>query len=260
MQRIPRFSRAWRLALLLPTLVLLGACASNDDSIDVTSTPEQMYAEAHAAVEEENFSDAVSRLEALETRYPFSRYAQRAQVELVYVYYRRREWEQAAAAAQRFLQEYPQHPDAAYVRYLLGVVNFERALGFLERSVLPVSNEEMDPRYARASFDAFNALLRRHPYSEYGPDARQRMIFLRNRLANYDLRIAEYYLDRGAYLGAANRAQDLVTRYPGAEATLPALEIMVEAYEQLGMSALATQSRQLLDENKKALAEIRPGD
>ncbi|MFZ5532285.1 MAG: outer membrane protein assembly factor BamD [Pseudomonadota bacterium] len=218
-------------------------------AVDTNRPAAEIYREAHQALQSESFDGAVKRFNALESRYPFGPYAQQAQIELIYAYYRQREWEQGIATAQRFLREYPSHPNADYVLYMQGRINFERSLGLLESTVrwrwLDIDGAERDTQYARGAFAAFSNLLRRYPDSPYAADARQRMLFLKDRVARHDLAVARYYLERGTYVAAANRAQDVLAEFSGTDAVLPALDILIESYQALGLADMEQQMRAL---------------
>jgi len=223
-----------------------------EPAVDTNRPAAEIYREAHAALESESFDGAIKRFNALESRYPFGAYAQQAQIELIYAYYRQREWDMAISTAQRFLREYPSHPQADYVLYMQGRINFERSLGLVESTLrwkwLDIDGAERDTQYARGAFTAFANLVRRYPDSPYAADARQRMLFLKDRVARHDLAVARYYLARGTYVAAANRAQDILAEFSGTDAVLPALDILVEAYKALGLSDMERQVRALRDE------------
>lgn len=217
--------------------------------IDTNRSAADLYREAHAALESESFDGAIKRFNALEARYPFGTYAQQAQLELIYAYYRQREWEMGISTAQRFLREYPSHPAADYALYMQGRINFERSLGLVESNLrwkwLNIDGAERDTQYARGAFTAFSNLVRRYPNSPYAADARQRMLFLKDRVARHELAVARYYLERGTYVAAANRAQDILAEFSGTDAVLPALDILIESYRALGLSDMERQVRAL---------------
>ncbi|HXF08371.1 MAG TPA: outer membrane protein assembly factor BamD [Candidatus Acidoferrales bacterium] len=258
MRSVARSVLVLLLALFLSACSLLsylpgssGDPENGDDepAVNTNRPAAEIYHEAHQALQSESFDSAIKRFNALESRYPFGPYAQQAQIELIYAYYRQREWEQGIATAQRFLREYPSHPNADYVLYMQGRINFERSLGLLESTVrwrwLNIDGAERDTQYARGAFAAFSNLLRRYPDSPYAADARQRMLFLKNRVAKHDLAVARYYLERGTYVAAANRAQDILAEFSGTDAVLPALDILIDSYKALGLSDMEQQARAL---------------
>jgi outer membrane protein assembly factor BamD len=223
-----------------------------EPGVDTNRPAAEIYREAHKALEDESFDPAIKRYNALESRYPFGAYAQQAEIELIYAYYRQKEWEMGISTAQRFLREYPSHPQADYVLYMQGRINFERSIGLVESSLrwkwLDIDGAERDTQYARGAFTAFSNLLSRYPNSIYAADARQRMLFLKDRVARHDLAVARYYLARGTYVAAANRAQDILAEFSGTDAVLPALDILVDAYKALGLSDMERQVRALRDD------------
>lgn len=241
--------------LLLLAMVLLTACANKDKSLEPDVSPAEMYARAHAALIDHDYGVAVDRYNALEARYPFGVYARRAQIELIFAQYMMSEWESALATSNRFLREYPSHPQVDYVYYMRGRINFERSIGLLERTWLNrtglnTDNVKRDTEYVRGAFSNFAMLLRRFPDSEYAPDAYQRMVFLKNRLAEKELGIAEFYFRRGTFVAAANRAQDILIRYQGTPAIIPTLDLLIDAYRELGMNDLAQQVERVRELNR----------
>lgn len=232
------------LASLLLCLIVTGCAGLNEQMPE--PSPREMYERAAESLSSENFSEAVQRLNDLQTRYPFGDYAQQAQLELIYAHYRLRQWEEALAAADRFLREYPRHRHVDYAYYMRGLIDFERSIGMLEEIWPYVDNAHMDPTYARNALDTFVTLLRRFPDSEYAADARQRIVFLNNRLARHELYIADYYYRREAYVAAINRAQDILKRYPRTPSAYRALEILADAYGALGMKELEAEAREAL--------------
>ncbi len=189
-----------------------------------------------------DYRGAVRYYEALEARFPFSEHSRQAKLDIIYSYYKSRETESAVDAADQFIRENPTHPRVDYAMYIKGLVYFERSPNFLERW-FNTDLTERPPQDVRGSFQAFHTLIERHPDSEYVHDARQRMIFLRNRLAEYEVHIADYYLRRLAYVAALARARYCIENYDGAPATRDALDIMISAYEGMGLSDLAQGSR-----------------
>jgi outer membrane protein assembly factor BamD len=228
-------------SLVLVTIALAGTvagCRSSGEVEQVRGMPNTIHAEARKALRNQNYDAAVARLEALEARYPFSEEAKQGQLDLLYAYYRNREPESAVDQADQFIRENPTHPRVDYAYYIKGLVYFEGGANFLER-MFHVDIAKRPPQEARESFQAFQTLVQRYPKSPYAADARQRMIHLRNKLADYELAVARYYMKRGAFVGAANRARGVIETYDGAPATLDALAIMAEAYRKLGIDDMA---------------------
>jgi len=169
----------------------------------------------------------------------------------MYAYYKNRESESAVDQADQFIRENPTHPRVDYAHYIKGLVYFERNANFLER-LFNSDLSERPPIDARRSFQSFATLVQQFPNSQYAPDARQRMIFLRNRLADYEVHVARYYMERGAYVGAINRAKYAVINYDGAPAVREALGLIKRAYLALGMEQLAADAQAVLEQNYTA--------
>ena len=232
--------------LLACTLACLAACSSNETVDDLPE--DQLYRKAQGYLKDENFDSAVRSLQMLESRYPFGPFAEQAQLELIYAHYRNFDHEEAVAAADRFIRLHPQHPQVDYAYYLKGLANYTAGTGMLER-FLPTDMTQRDPGKALQSFEDFRQLLYRFPNSDYAADARARMIFLRSRLARYEVNVANYYFRRKAYMAAANRGRYVVENYPQTEASADALAVMVQAYKLLKMDDLADSSLAVLREN-----------
>jgi outer membrane protein assembly factor BamD len=237
-----------RLLILTTAAVFLAVAGCGNRSREPIGSAERLYEMAKRASDNRNYRDAITYYEQLEARFPFSNSARQGQLDLMYAYYKNREPESAIDQADQFIRENPAHPRVDYAYYIKGLTQFERNPNFLERW-FNADLSERPPIDARTSFQAFQTLVDRFPNSEYAPDARQRMVFLRNRLANYEIHVAEYYLKRGAYVGAINRAKYAVENYDGAPQIRRALQIMAESYRKLGMPDLAQTSEKVLAEN-----------
>ena len=214
--------------------------------------PQEFYNAAKEELGNGNWQAAVKLFEQLESKFPFGKFAQQAQIEIAYAYYKEGETAQALSAIERFLKLHPNHANADYALYLKGLVNFKEDLGPLAR-VISQDLADRDPKAAKESFEVFKELVNRFPDSRYADDARQRMTYLVEALARHEIHVAAYYLRRGAYLAAVNRAQDVIQRFPNAPTRREALDIMVEAYDRMGMADLR-------DDTKKVLAKNFPAD
>ncbi len=244
----------YRLLALALVSASLAGCASRQQAIfDPGEGPEAVYEVGVEAMAEGNFAEALLYFQALQARFPFSNVTRQAQLDMIYAYYRNREREAAIDAAEAFERENPTHPRVDYALYMRGLAHFDQSPGWIER-IFKVDMTERPPRETLQAFSVFQELLRRFPDSAYAPDARERMVFLRNRLAAYENHVAEYYLERQAYVAAINRAKYVVEHYPGAPDVERALEIMAEAYETLGMIDLANDARRVLVETRGELA------
>jgi outer membrane protein assembly factor BamD len=246
---MPAFSTCVTRLVLVTLLAATGAagCRSRGE-LDVPGSPESIHADARKDLRNQNFDNAIARLELLEARFPFSDPAKQGQLDLLYAYYKNREAESAIDQADQFIRENPAHPRVDYAHYIKGLVYFEGGASFLER-LFRTDISKRPPQEARQSFQSFQTLLQQFPKSPYAADARQRMIYLRNKLADYELSVARYYIKRGAYVGAANRARGVIETYDGAPTTVEALAIMSEAYRKLGLDDMAVQIDGVLAQN-----------
>lgn len=238
-----------RLLLILAPLTLLHACATTD-SDDPTAKMDvaELYAEASDFLKKGDYETAIQYYERLESRFPYGKYAERAQMEIAYAYYKDNEPESAILAAERFIKLHPNHANVDYMYYLRGLASYDLSQNFLEK-MFDIDPSERDPKAARRAFENFAELLRKFPKSRYAKDAIARMTAIRNSLANYEVHVANYYLSRGAYLAAANRGKYVVENYQRTPAIADALAIMVSAYDKLGMRDLAGDTRRVLELN-----------
>ena len=232
--------------LLVAAAISLFGCGKNDR--DLRSGADELFERGNKSMKGGNYRNAIAYYEGLEARYPFSNQAKQAQLNLIYSYYKNGEPEAAVDAAIQFERENPTHPRVDYALYMRGLANFSAQHKSFHR-LFGIDLAKRPPVHARESFSAFSRLLQRYPDSIYAADARQRLIFLRNRLAKHENYVADYYYKRGAYVAALNRAKFTMEVYDGAPAVADSLYIIVGAYEKLGMQDLATESRSVLLEN-----------
>lgn len=209
---------------------------------------EQHYASAKSELDAGNWNAAVKSYEQLEAKFPFGRYAQQAQLDTAYAYYKDNETAQAVTAADRFLKLHPNHVNLDYALYIKGLAYFKPDLGIFGE-ILNLDAAERDPKALRESFEVFKDLVVRFPESIYVNDARSRMAYLVNALAKHDVAVARYYYNRGAYLAAVNRAQNVMQRYPQAPANEDALAVASLAYEKMNQPELAKDTRRVLAKN-----------
>lgn len=235
-------------ALLLA--IALGGCGLFADKAESRKdwSAAQFYDAAKEEFDSRNWEQAIKLYEQLESKFPFGRFAQQAQIEIAYAYYKQGESAQALAALDKFMKLHPNHPNLDYALYLRALVNFKEDLGPLAR---PFNQDlaDRDPRAARESFEGFKELVRRFPESRYTEDSRQRMAYLVEALARHEVKVARYYLSRGAHLAAVNRAQDAIRRFPNSSIQREALDIMVEAYDRMGMPDLRDDAKKVLAKN-----------
>lgn len=238
-----------RHSLAVFLLLSLVACSSEPSKDDQGLSADELYAKAQASMKDSNYEKTVKQLETLQSRYPYGRYAQQAQMEIAYAYYKHSEPAPALAALDRFVKQYPNSTHLDYVLYLKGLINFNENINSLLGTFFKQDPAERDPAALRDSFDAFKELVTRFPNSKYTPDARLRMQFLLNTLASSDIHVADYYLRRGAYVAAANRAKNVLIDYPETPQTRDALQILVQAYDAMGMKELRDDAQRTLDLN-----------
>jgi outer membrane protein assembly factor BamD len=237
-----------RILLITLGIALLASGCRSHRADDAKSGPEVIYARAQKAMKNSSYGEAIKQLEALQSRFPFSEPARQAQLDLIYVYYKSRQTDPAIDAADTFIRENPTNPRVDYAYYMKGLVYFERQANFLER-YFNVDLSQRPPINARKSFEAFDDLIKKYPHSPYVGDARQRMIFMRNRLADFELHVALYYMRRGAYVGAINRAKFCVENYDGSPAVKGSMKVIVDAYRALKMTDLEANARQVYAAN-----------
>ncbi len=231
-------------------MALAAGCGLLPDKIDETATwsAQRLYSEAKERLGEGSYEQAIKLYEKLEAKFPYGRYAQQAQIEVAYAYYRQGERAQAIAACDRFIRLHPNHPNVDYIYYLRGLVDFNEDLGIMSN----LSRQDMterDPKGLRDSFDALKELVTRYPDSKYTPDALIRMNYLVNSLAAHEVHVARYYIKRGAFLAAANRAQFAVSNYQETPAVEEALYIMMVAYDSLGLTDLRDDAERVMKKN-----------
>lgn len=228
---------------------LLAACSSTkEDDKTAAWSPNRIYAEAREEMNSGGYDKAVPLLEKLEGRAAGTPLAQQAQLDRAYAYYRQGEQAQALATLERFIKLHPSSPALDYALYLRGIVNFNDDLGmfsWLTRQDL----SERDQKAAKESFEAFKELVARFPESKYTPDARSRMTYIVNSLAQYEVHVARYYFSRGAYVAAVNRAQNALADYRDVPALEEALYILMRSYDALGMAQLRDDTRRVLEKN-----------
>ncbi len=252
--RLRDLVRLSRVAVLAIGLAALAAGCRSHRVDDAKSGPEVIYARAQKSMKNGSYGEAIKQLEALQSRFPFSEAARQAPLDLIYAYYKNRDIDPAIDAADTFIRENPTNPRADYAYYMKGLVYFERQANFMER-YFNVDLSQRPPVNSRKSFDALGELIKKYPHSRYVADARQRMVFLRNRLADFELYVADYYMRRGAYVGALNRAKYCVENYDGAPAVQGSLKIVVQAYRNLKMDDLAADAEKVYDDNFPADAK-----
>jgi len=257
---LPRLARSGVLALCIALLALsVAGCHSRRVTPNNKETPASLYKKAHKAMESYDFNVAVKTYERLTSSFPFTDEARQARLDLIYVYYRSGEGESATDAADTFIRENPTHPRVDYAWYVKGLVDFERQPNAIE-SVFHADLSERPPSQARKAYAAFKTVVEQYPKSEYAADSLQRMIFLRDRLAAYEVHVASFYYKRNAFVASAQRARSEIEQYDGAPATRQALEILIASYDRLNLPKLADQSREVYAANYSAEVGTREAE
>lgn len=239
-----------RSVLVLAAAALLAAGCATTEPPDETAgwTVERLHGEARDAMKERDWQKAIKYLEKLEARFPYGRYAQQAQLDVAWVHWKYEERAAAIAATDRFIKLYPNHEALDYAYYLKGLINFTENQGLFAILSDP-DLAERDPKAAREAFAAFNEVVTRFPESKYAADSAARMRYLVNSLARHEVYVARYYMKRGAYLAAANRAQAALLNYPEAPAIEEALFILMRAYAALGLEDLRADAERIIRRN-----------
>lgn len=247
-------------------VVALGACSSDPDRPTPTANPfgkdetphskerkadrdsrysaEQLYRSGRASLDAADFQGAIEMYDKVTLRFPFSDFATQSELERIYAEYRSFDPDKALSSADKFLREHPRHPAVDYVQYIKGMVNFSRDESAL--NILPIDDTKSDVTSQRRAFDDFQVLLQKYPSSRYAGDAWQRMVYIRNRLAEHELHVVDFYVRRGAYMAAAKRAEQIISLYPGTAASYSALEALADCYERAGLPSQAADARKLI--------------
>ena len=232
---------------VLAALLFTAGCAS-EKSKDETLAAGDLYKQIQANIAAGNYKTAVDRLNTLQARFPFDAYGTQAQLDLIWANYLNSDFDAAEDAADRFIREHPRHPDVDYAFYMKGVAYFDPDVNFLQKW-FHHDNFDRDPTGSQKSFEAFQTLLQRYPDSKYAADARQRLMFLRDRLADFDWAAADWYVRRGAWISALQRSYSILQHYQGSQRTEDALQIMVLCYRKLGLDDLADDTQKTLELN-----------
>ena len=226
--------------------LILSGCGSNSkDERYNNLAPDKIYRQGVKNLKKKRYTQAIEDFEALESRYPFGEYADKAQLGAVYGYYANDDYPSALPAVERFIRMYPRHPQVDYAYYLKGLIHFSEAQGAFSK-YLPLSREDRDATPIRKSLTAFNVLVTTYPRSIYTPDAELRMVYLRNLLAQSELVSARFYMKKKAYLAAANRASYVIANFDQTTSLPEALAIQIEAYRKLNLNDLANDSYKVL--------------
>ncbi|MFJ5472536.1 outer membrane protein assembly factor BamD [Pectobacterium carotovorum] len=226
----------------------LAGCSSNSKDAVPDNPPSEIYANAQQKLQDGNFKAAITQLEALDNRYPFGPYSQQVQLDLIYAYYKSAELPLAQASIDRFLRLNPTHPNVDYVLYMRGLTDMALDDSALQ-GFFGVDRSDRDPQYARTAFRDFSKLIQGYPNSQYATDANKRLVYLKERLAKYELSVAQYYTKRGAYVAVVNRVEQMLRDYPDTQATKTALPLMENAYRELQLAAQADKVAKVIAAN-----------
>ena len=254
-------SKVCRCAAALAVGLFLAGCSWLPEVKEESATwsAEMLYDEAHGSMVSGNYSRAVKLFDTLEGRFPYGRHAQQAILEGAYSNYRQGETAAAVAACDRFIRTYPNSLNVDYAYYLKGLVNFREDQGVFGY-VVEQDLSERDPKMTKESFGAFKELVTRFPESRYTPDSIERMRYLTNALASYEVHVGRYYYNRGAYVAAVNRAVANLTNYPQTPANEDALILMIRSYDMLGMPQLRDDAQRVLRQSFPTSRYFTGGD
>ncbi|MBN7822028.1 outer membrane protein assembly factor BamD [Bowmanella yangjiangensis] len=244
-------TRVFSKSILISAALVLSACSSSPEEEDlalVNQGPQALYDKAKESLSNGNFNGAATTLSALDSRYPFGPLSHQVQLDLIYAYYKTSNTDQALATIDRFLRLNPNHSDVDYVQYMRGLVNMDADTNLFQ-DMMGIDRSDRDPSMAREAFNDFRQLLEKYPDSKYAADSQKRMMFIKDRLAKYELAIARYYMKRQAYVAAANRGQYVLEYFPDSPHLQEALELMVECYEQLNLPELKENTLKTLKLN-----------
>jgi outer membrane protein assembly factor BamD len=257
------WSRSARGAVLALSIALLAlsvsGCHARRDKALAKETPAVLYKKAHKAMESYDFNTAIKTYERLTASFPFTDEARQGRLDLIYVYYRAGEGESATDAAETFIRENPTHPRVDYAWYVKGLVDFEKQPNAIE-SLFRADLSKRPPSQARKAYAAFKTVVEQYPKSEYAADSLQRMVYLRDRLASYEVHVARFYYKRNAYVAAAQRARGAIEQYDGAPATREALELLIGCYDHMNLPKLAAQGREVYAANYSKDVRVAQAD
>lgn len=237
--------------LLVFAALTLGACTTVEDEqreLVANQGAHALYKEAKRNMDVGNFSAAAQILSTIDSKFPFGPLSHQVQLDLIYAYYKTANVDQTLATIDRFVRLNPNHADVEYAYYMRGVVNMEQDNNLFQE-LFNVDRSDRDPSMSRAAFEDFRRLLEKHPDSKYAPDAKQRMLHIKDRLAKYEIAVARFYMRREAWIAAANRGRYVLEHFADTQQVKPALEIMVSSYDQLGLDELKTNAIKTLRVN-----------
>jgi outer membrane protein assembly factor BamD len=241
------------ISLVVIMSAVTAACTSKPDELDRISdnSPQARYQEAKELINSDLFNRAINILNDLETKYPYGPLSRQIQIDLMFAYFKASRYEESLAAIDRFLKLNPNHPQNDFVVYLRGLVNMEKGVnGFQE--FFGMSGTDKDMESTRQAFNDFKKLIKQYPDSMHVADAKTRMVTTLNNLAEYEIHIARYYMNRSSYVAAINRCKYVLEYYGQSTSLVPALEILVDAYDKLGLDEMKADTQKVLEANQKS--------
>ncbi|GBL04639.1 outer membrane protein assembly factor BamD [Glaciecola sp. KUL10] len=236
------------IAAVACSILSLSGCSSVEDEqakILANQGAGALYEDAKRSMDNGNFALAAEILSQIDSRFPFGPLSHQVQLDLIYSYYKSGKSEQTLATVDRFVRLNPNHADVDYALYMRGLTNMELDNNVFQE-LLGVDRADRDPSKAKEAFEDFRRLLEKYPDSKYAVDARKRMLFIKNRLASYEVAVARYYMRRGAYVASSNRGRYVIENFPDTDQVQAALEIMVESYDQLNLPELRDNAAKTL--------------
>lgn len=247
-----------RLPILLLLLTVLAGCQSTKDFFGMDGEPnlpetetlpvEELYAMGKKELDEGDYDKAEKVFTRLVARFPYGTISEQAQLDLAFAQFKLAKYEEASSTVSRFIKMYPVSAQIDYAYYLKALINFDRENRWLAK-IARLNMSARDLGAAQQSYNDFNEVIRRFPTSKYAPEARDRMIYLRNRLALHDLDVGIFYYNREAYVSAAGRAKYLLETYPQSSVENDAVALLAAAYSAMGQDSLAQDSRRILEAN-----------
>ena len=236
------------------TASLLSACSSAPEQQEIERVPNKsaqaLYEDARETLDSGLYARAIELLTAIDSRYPFGPFSKQVQMDLVYAHYQTGNTEQALATIDRFIRLNPNHKDLDYMYYMRGLVNIKADKNAFQE-YFGVDRADRDAKRTRVAYKDLSTLVNNYPDSKYAPEAKRRLAWPLNRMARNELKVAQYYYEREAYLAAANRGKYVVEHFSQSSYLEPALEMMVKSYEKLGLPDMAEHARQTLEANKR---------
>ena len=218
-------------------IIFFATGCSSKKSVEIKvddKPPAELYSDAQQSLESANYEAATEVLEALDSRYPFGPHSDQVQVDLIYAYYKRDETALALAGIDRFIRLNPTHADLDYLFYLRGLTHMAVDQSIFQ-DMFGIDRYDRDPSHSLQAFKDFKNLIKYYPESKYALDAQQRMIFIKDRIARYEISVADWYIEREAYIAAINRSKIVLNNYSDTKSVEDALGIMITAYGELGL-------------------------